>query len=120
TVALLALGLTWTVLIDAMTRRLGSRPAAVRWAVVLLAVFLAGGLQTLADFLLLRLAALTVLPDWRPWALDIELYRFTGAYLVTTCIVGFAAAVVWAGRSIVSVQEAATREADLRVAASRA
>ena len=120
TVALLALGLTWTVLIDAMTRRLGSRPAAVRWAVVLLAVFLAGGLQTLADFLLLRLAALTVLPEWRPWALDIELYRFTGAYLVTTCIVGFAAAVVWAGRSIVSVQEAATREADLRVAASRA
>lgn len=118
TVTLLGLGLFWTLLIDRLTSRLRSCSATARWAAVFLAVASAGAMQTLAALNLIGLAALTIRPEWQPWALNIESHRVIGAYLMTTWTVGFAVAVVWAGRSIASGQEAATREADIRAAAS--
>lgn len=115
--SLLAMGIGWTLAVDGLALKARGRPPLVRWTLVAAAVALAGLAQTAADLGLWRLAAVTLRPDWRGWALDMGPRRVLPVLLLYVWTIGFAASVVWTGRM---AQAAAVREAALQAAASRA
>ena len=119
-VPLFILGVTYTVLLDRLRQRLAGRPAALRFAVLAIAVFAATAVHTFTDLYWIRWLALTVFPEWQAWALNIGTQRvFTVGllYLWTFCL---ALTLLWATRIGQAAQQSAARAAAFEAASHRA
>ena len=117
---LFALGVTYTVLLDRFRHSMEDRPAAVRWVLMAVAVGAVTAVHTYTDLYWLRWLALTFVPEWQEWALNIGLQRlFTVGllYLWTFCL---ALTLLWATRISAAAQLSAARASAFEAASHRA
>lgn len=117
---LLALGVGLSVALAALLHRLAESPAILRWLALAVAGLVAGLIQTLADDLWLRTVALTVLPEWREWAVRFQPQRLFIVALLYLWTMYLNIALAWAAWSSDQVRLNEARAAAFEAAASRA
>jgi len=95
-IPLFILGVTYTLLLAGLRRRLRRRSAAMRWIGLGLGVLAATAVHALFDLYYFKWLAITLVPDWQRWAMDVTPERiFTVGllYLWTFCL---ALTLLWA------------------------
>lgn len=117
---LLALGIAQSVGLGWLLDRLNGRPRFLRWPLMVLAGLFAGLVQTTADDMWLRLLALTVMPDWRDWAVPWQPQRLFLVFMLYTWTMFLNIALLWAVRSADRARLNEARAAAFEAAALRA
>jgi two-component sensor histidine kinase len=108
-IPLFLLGVTYTLLLAGLRRRLRRRSAAVRWIGLGLGVSAATAVHALFDLYYFKWLAATLVPDWQRWAMDVTPERiFTVGllYLWTFCL---ALTLLWAAGVGSAAERAASR-----------
>jgi signal transduction histidine kinase len=119
-IPLFVLGVTFTVLLDALRERLSHRPLPIRFAVLAISVLAVTIVHTFTDLLMFRWVALTLLPQWQSWALNLGVQRvfIVGIlYLWTFCL---ALTLLWATRVSHAAERSARRATEFEAASHRA
>lgn len=114
------LGVVLTLALDHLRGHLKAATPAVRWAILVTAIFAATAIHSLFDLYWMRWVSIAILPSWQKWALQITLQRlFTAGivYLWTFCL---ALTLLWASRLRSDVEASAARAASAEAAAARA
>jgi two-component sensor histidine kinase len=95
-IPLFVLGVTYTLLLEGLRRRLSPKSPAIRWGGLGLGVAAATAVHALFDLYYFKWLAAALVPDWQRWAMDITPERiFTVGllYLWTFCL---ALTLLWA------------------------
>jgi two-component system LytT family sensor kinase len=117
---LFLLGVAYTVLLDRLRQRIAYLPFPLRAAMLGSAILAVTAVHTLTDLYWIRWLALTILPEWQPWALNISLQRLFQVgllYLWTFCL---ALTLLWATRVNSAAQLSAARASQAEAASHRA
>ena len=115
---LYALAVTYTLLLEALRRRLAHRPPWLRWAGLGAGVIAATAVHAFFDLYYFKWLAQTVVPDWQRWAAYVtpeRLFTVGLLYLWTFCL---ALTLLWAA-GIGLAAESAKAEASLHEAAKQ-
>ncbi len=108
-IPLFVLGVTYTLLLEGLRRRLRRHGAAIRWGGLGLGVALATAVHALFDLHYFKWLSMSVAPDWQRWAIDVTPERiFTVGllYLWTFCL---ALTLLWAAGVGSLAERAASR-----------
>ncbi|MCP3734321.1 histidine kinase [Sphingomonas sp. RP10(2022)] len=119
-VPLLLLGIVQSIALGLLFDRLATVPGVARWIIVALAGMVAALVQTIADHYLLSAIALTVAPDWRAWALDVQPGRKFAILILYLWTLYLTIALMWALRTSDMAKLNEARAAAFAAAASRA
>jgi len=95
-IPLFILGVTYTLLLERLQHRIRHHQGVQRWGVLGLALMLATAVHALFDLYYFKWLAISLVPDWQRWALDVTPERiFTVGllYLWTFCL---ALTLLWA------------------------
>ena len=93
---LFVLGVTYTLLLAGLRRRLRRQSAAIRWVGLGLGVFAATAVHGLFDLYYFKWLATAFVPDWQRWAMDVtpeRIFTVSLLYLWTFCL---ALTLLWA------------------------
>lgn len=119
-VPILMLGVGQTLALQRLREALAPRLPVIRWLVLGMGITLATAIQAGFDLYWLRWLALTFLPDWQAWALNINLQRLMTVgilYLWTFCL---SLTLLWAMHVRGTAQAAELRAASAETAAAKA
>ena len=119
-VPLLLLGVVQSLALGLLFDRLADRPAAWRWTATAAAGLGAALIQTIADHYLLAAIALTLLPRWQAWALDLEPARLFAILVLYLWTLYLTVALMWASRTADTAKLNEARAAMSSAAAARA
>lgn len=117
---LLLLGIGHSFAIGLLLDRLAGSSFAVRWSAVALAGAMAALVQTVADHLLFATLAMTVMPDWRDWALAPDLTRRLTMLVLYLWTIYLTVALTWASRTADTAKLNEARAANFAASAARA
>ena len=120
TVPMFMLGVSLTLVLDALRERLKGKPFVLRAAVILVAVAAAVAIQTMFDLYWGRFLSLNVFPSWQEWALRIDLQRILTNAILYVWIFCLALALLWASRASRAAQTGLARAAEAEAAAAKA
>lgn len=109
-----SLGLVW------LAGRPAGAPFVLRLGLSVFAVLAVAAIQTLTDILYNRVLALTLVPAWRDWALDISTDRVAFVAILYTWTFAFCQLLVWAMRTSDTARLNAARAAAFEAATLRA
>ena len=119
-VPMFVLGVVLTLTLDNFRWHLKAVTPAMRWPLLVVAIFAATAIHSLFDLYWMRWVSLAIFPEWQKWALQVTLERlFTAGivYLWTFCL---ALSLLWASRLRSDVEASAARAASAEAAAARA
>lgn len=119
-IPLLLLGIVQSIALGLLYDRTARAPALMHWTVTGLAGLGAAIVQTIANHYLLGAIALTLLPDWQEWALDLQPARTFAILIVYLWTLYLTVALMWASRTADSSKLNMARAAASSAAASRA
>ncbi len=118
-IPLFVLGVTYTLLLAGLRRRLRRQNAVVRWVGLGLGVAAATAAHALFDLYYFKWLAISLVPDWQRWAIDVTPERiFTVGllYLWTFCL---ALTLLWAAGVGSAAQKVAARATVLKAGKHR-
>lgn len=117
---LFALGVGLSLMLCGVITATDGWPGWRRWPLVSAVILIASCLQTIVDLNYLKMLALTVLPEWRTWALKVDGMRFGMVHLLYTWTFVLSALMIWASRVTDQARMNEARAAAFEAAALRA
>ena len=117
---LMLLGVTCSVGIGLLLDQLTATSFATRWSIVGAAGLAAALLQTGLDHLLFAALALTLMPEWREWALSPDLTRKLTMLILYLWTIYLTTALTWASRNADTAKLNEARAANFAASAARA
>ena len=119
-VPLLLLGVVQSLALGLLLDRLTERGAVTRCIATAAAGVVAAVVQTIADHYLLAAIAVTAMPRWQTWALDVEPARLFAILVLYLWTLYLTVALMWASRTADTAKLNEARAATSSVAAARA